>query len=356
MLKINLEKLKRKIKEKPAIYKFFKKIYNKVRYFFSLIIKAIYFPYIELKKETIEIDRDSKIVDIPILICDSLSADGYPQNAYYGTSNILKSYANIPLQSKLMATIEHGLVLQDTVWEGDLQPNARGIITFSQYRKNIISKYTNKKVFPVGPYIHYAKLIDNKKLRELKEKLGKTLTFFPAHSTHWIEAQFNHSETIQLLTHLSKEFDSILVCFYWKDYKPDIVSLYRNHNFHCTTAGHIFDWNFLNRLKSIIHLSDVTASNTIGTHTGYCIYMQKPHWLFHQEITHNFSQNCSPEEIERYYRFTPTKEYEQLSEALAKNSITVTSEQYRICEFLWGFNEIKTKEDLNVILSELTQS
>lgn len=44
-----------------------------------------------------------------------------------------------------------------------------------------------------------------------------------------------------------------------------------------TTAGHQLDINFLNRLKTIILLSDYTCSNSIGTHTGYCVYLGKPH-------------------------------------------------------------------------------
>lgn len=339
----------------PIIYGLLKKSYKSIRYFFSWVIKLIYFPYVESIKETIEINRNSKIVNLPLSICDSLSVDEYQQNTYYGISDTIKKYANISLQRKLMATIEHGLCVSDTVWEADLSPSAVGIITFSQYRKKIISKYTNKKVFPIGPYIHYANLIDTEKLKELKDKLGKTLLFFPAHSTHWIEAQFSHLKTIEVLKNLSTSFDSILVCFYWKDYKPKVVSLYRQHNFYCTTAGHIFDWNFLSRLKSIIYLSDFTASNTIGTHVGYCIYMKKPHWLFKQEVTYNYSRNVSSKEIENINKSTSSQEYQQLVQLFQNHFSKITDEQYNICNFLWGFDEIKTKQELSMILLDLVQ-
>ncbi|MDR5637928.1 hypothetical protein RHH25_00735 [Thermosynechococcus sp. PP42] len=352
MLRINL---KDKIKKVPVIYQFLRKLYRALRYFLSWLIKLIYFPYIESTKETIEINRDSKIIDLPILICSSLSVDEYQQNTYYGISHTLKKYANISLQKKLMATIEHGLYLSDTVWDADLSPSASGIVTFSKYRERIISKYTDKKVFPVGPYIHYANLINSEKLEELKAKLGRTLLFFPAHSTHWIEAQFEHLETIEVLKNLSASFDSILVCFYWKDYKPNIFSLYRKHNFYCTTAGHIFDWNFLSRLKSVISLSDFTASNTIGTHVGYCVYMQKPHWLFEQKITYNCSQNVSLKEINNLRKSVLSKEYQQLTQLFTNHLPTITDEQYSICKFLWGFDEIKTKEELKAILLDLIQ-
>lgn len=354
-MNINLEKLKDKAKQTPIIYEFFKKIYKVPRYIFSCLIKLMYFSYIESMKETIEINRDSKIVNLPILICDSLSVDEYQQNTYYGISDTIKKYANISLQKKLMATIEHGLYLSDTVWEADLSPSAIGIITFSQYRKKIISKYTSKKIFSIGPYIHYANLIDIEKLKDLKRKLGKTLLFFPAHSTHWIEAQFNHLNTIEVLKNLSTSFDSILVCFYWKDYKPKVVSLYRQHNFHCTTAGHIFDWNFLSRLKSIIYLSDFTASNSIGTHVGYCIYMGKPHWLFREEVTYNYSRNVSSKEIENINKSNFSQEYQHLVRLFENHFPVITDDQYSTCKFLWGFDEIKTKQELNMILLDLIQ-
>ena len=50
------------------------------------------------------------------------------------------------------------------------------------------------------------------------------------------------------------------------------------------TAGYIMDPLFLSRLKSIIQLSDLTMSNNVGTHLGYCIYLNKPHWIVRQKI------------------------------------------------------------------------
>lgn len=340
---MDVRKISNRIKKIPII----SNIYYSARYILSFIIKVIYYSYIESKKDTIDFNRRAKVVDLPRLICDSLTTDKYKQNTHYGLSKIIKEYAGIEYQKELLATIEHGIYLGGGVWDVDLPETAKGIITFSKYREKIISRYTNKKILTIGPYIHYANLIDNQKLQIIKQKLGKTLLFFPAHSSHRVKAKFDHSELIRLLVELSKNFDSTLVCFYWKDYDPRIVSLYLAHGFHCTTAGHMFDWNFLNRLKSIIYLSDITASNATGTHVGYCIYMRKPHWLFKQKIDYEFSKGGE------IYADYLTEEHRELIRVLENHSSEITDEQYSICEYLWGFNEIKSKEELKESLYEL---
>lgn len=324
----------------------------------------LYLPYIEKNANILQFDRDINNVDIPMRICYHLVPEEFSQNSLYGISKTIKQYAGIQPKKKLLAPIEHGCYLDDSGAPDD-DPFARAIITFSEFRKEVISKYTERKVLPIGPYIHYAELIDIEILKDYKKKLGKTLLFFPAHSTHLIKTSFNHLQAIEWLRRVAKDhqFESVLICFYWKDCRPEIVELYLNAGFHCTTAGHIYDWNFLNRLKSIIWLSDVTASNAIGTHIGYCIYMNRPHWLFEQQITCtadvliNIPLKIRVENGIKSYQ--ERKTYQSISSHLTNLfrdiSLSVTHDQYEACNYFWGFNCIKTAEEMKRELTPLIE-
>lgn len=348
----------------PTLLRSIRKTLRPIKRLVTKFESYLYLPHIEKNASILQFNQDISIVDIPTRISPRLVPEEFEQNSYYGISRRIKQYAGIQPEKKLVAPIEHGCYFKDFRSPDD-DPAARAIITFGEFRKEVISKYTQTKVLPIGPYIHYAELIDIEKLKDYKKKLGKTLLFFPAHSTHSIKASFNHVQTIAWLKELSNnyQFESVLICFYWKDCQPEIIELYLNAGFHCTTAGHIYDWNFLNRLKSIIWLSDVTASNAIGTHIGYCIYMDKPHWLFQQQITHtpdvlnNTRLKIAAEnEIKS---FQEDEKYQSilshLTSLFCNVSPRVTDDQYEACNYFWGFNYIKTPEEMRRELTLLIE-
>lgn len=350
MNSVNITKVRNAIKRVPLAQYLYRRLYGN-------FIKLLYLPKIESEKDTIYfLDIDTELTVLPSVLAYSLANEKFSQNSLYGTSKLIKQYANIPVKQRLMATIEHGLALGNTFFLDDLHPDARGIITFSQYRKEILSRYTNKRVVPIGPYIHYANLINSQTLLEIKQNLGNTLLFFLAHSSgnkkEAVRAKFDYLAILNYLKGLKNEFKSIVVCFYWLDCKPEIISLFLKAGFYCTTAGHTIDWNFMNRLRSIIYLADVTASNTIGTHTGYCIYMGKPYWLLKQEIDYDIPQSLHVRESQGINNYFSSIEYKKLIHLFENHSQEITSEQYQLCNFLWGFDQVKTQEDLRSILYE----
>ena len=44
----------------------------------------------------------------------------------------------------------------------------------------------------------------------------------------------------------------------------------------------------------MIKLADMTISNAVGTHIGYCIYLNRPHYIFSQSV--NYIANSTMEE------------------------------------------------------------
>jgi hypothetical protein len=78
-------------------------------------------------------------------------------NAQYGNEYILRKYADYT--EDLLAMIEHGIYFGNNKEKVGRKEewDLGSIITFGDYRKNIISKvYPNYKVVCVGPLIHYA--------------------------------------------------------------------------------------------------------------------------------------------------------------------------------------------------------
>jgi hypothetical protein len=101
-----------------------------------------------------------------------------------------------------------------------------------------------------------------------------------------------------------------------------------------TTAGHQLDINFLNRLKTIILLSDYTCSNSIGTHTGYCVYLGKPHLVINPVQT--------LEEVNPLWR--------DLWETFEKDSSQAQVDKRLLASKYWGFDCVKSREEMRALL------
>jgi len=264
-----------------------------------------------------------------------------PENNLYGHGNLIKN--SFPLNN---AGIEHGFIYGSLVQDFNIKSWTNSIITFSDYRKNFIEKCTSKKIICIGPYIHYAELLfDANRFNELKNKLKKTLLVFPQHSIDDINLEFNKEEFIKFIKLKSKNFDTVLVCLYYKDIQDNNYESYTNAGFNIVTAGHIYDLYFLDRLKTIISLSDLVISNAVGTHIGYSIYLEKPLQLFRQLVKfksnldninihqRNNDDNKSLEIIknELFEKF-PISEHEVIS-----------SEQYNLISELFGFKYVQSE-------------
>lgn len=288
--------------------------------------------------------------DIPLSLFYKLEYERNNSNLFYNHAGILKKFAGLNPRYKLPYAIEHGPYLNNHVWEVDIHSNTPGIITFSDYRFEVLSRVTEKPITRIGPYIHYAEsFLSPTSFEKEKARMGKTLLFLPSHSTHYHNVSFDYQKDVNFLLELGKDFDTILVCLYWKDILAGTAEFYKHSKIKVVTAGHIFDPLFLSRLKSIIQLSNSTVSNNLGTHIGYCIFLGKPHFLYLSENNITTSGNVS-------------RHWENLSDAERGNSADlvlesfssfqdfIDSNQKKVVEYIWGTNHIKTKEEMFDIL------
>jgi hypothetical protein len=319
------------------------KLFNLFNYY---ILNAHKFKYFEseqiLRKKLDLFDFENLSKSLP-LICKSI----YLHNHFYGHEYILKKYAFF--KTNLPWIIEHGVAFED-----DLDPyfelfkDFELIVTFGDHRTRVYNKSTSKKIINVGPYIHYANSILNKTETDLlKNKLGKkVLLVFPMHATNQIHFEYNQEFFIAEINKRKIQYDSVLICMYWKDIQLGLHKKFLENKYLITCAGHIMDQNFLARLKSIINLSDYVLCNSIGTHLGYAYFMNKKVEFIEQGITKIIGSESDikaslPKNIESY-----KLKIDEVKKAFVKNSTYTEEDRYNLINDLWGFNHIKNPKEL----------
>lgn len=275
-------------------------------------------------------------------------------NNLYGYAYNLKKYAGI--KHDLKGYMEHGLFLGGIVHPDQKHWHYSRIITLSQMRVNeILHHLPQKKPVAVGPYIHYAQsVLGAEKQSTLKRELGRVLLVFPFHSVKNVGAEFDDRSFIDEINRVKSGFDSVLVSLYFLDAQnPKRVSLYEDEGFLVVTAGHKFDPNFVNRQRTHITLADMTMSNGLGTHVGYCIYLNRPHYIFQQEVKHNAANTTELKRIDMLSNDAQKHEIARQQQLFARLfshfEEKITGEQREITGQYWGFSDVKTADELREI-------
>jgi hypothetical protein len=279
-----------------------------------------------------------------------IALDKHYPNISYNHANIIKKFAGFKENYQLKAVVEHGIYFNsDFVEEIDIQSSLPAIITLSQYRKMALKRKTSKKIFTIGPYIHYASHHLNEiKLQTENRRLKKCLLAFPTHSTLLVNVEYDIKKYCQKLKQLGQNFNTVRVCLYWKDINLGVDRFYKKYGFECVTAGHMFDPLFLPRLKSIIETATITTSNAVGTQIGYCLYMRKPHYLYKQR----YKVIGNKQQIINNDITILNEEVYQLERIFSKFSDKITREQNKLASYYWGFDEIKSKKEMKKIISQ----
>ena len=267
----------------------------------------------------------------------------------YGFYHVLLQYIR---KKRLPINIaqEHGFIFSSFVHKHF--GSADKILTFSNYREKFIrNEYPLKKIIKIGPYIHYANAILNEKnYSDVKQKLGKILLVFPFHSIDGVLSDFDIKEFLKIIEEKRKGFDSVIVCLYFKDIQLGRANEYIEKGYKITTAGHINDACFLNRLKSIIELSDYIISNGVGSHIVYGLYLNKRVELFRQKTIfrdedgqENNENKLAMVEIGKHW-----DEYDLIQDVLFAilDGDVLSNENNDYLNDLFGFKYIQTSEEL----------
>ncbi len=291
-------------------------------------------------EELYELSKDRKL-DTPEI---------HKPNDFYGHAALLKKYTGLPSNYQLKAAIEHGPFPPTWAWDMDINSLLPAMLIYGPLRYQILKEKTNKALFSIGPTILYAShYMDAHTLSMEKKRIGKMLLVFPNHSTHHVDAYYDIHKYCRRIEQVGKEFDTVMICIYWKDVLRGVAETYIEHGFECVTAGHMYDPRFLSRLKCFIELATVSASANTGTQIPFCIAMGKPHFLLYNKAEHRASvekilKRDIPEKSEKNRAWI-----NKLQEAFAEIRSDVSQNQVEIANRYWGMSEYKTSAEMESI-------
>jgi hypothetical protein len=321
---------------------------------FNLIVKLFYYPIQNyfykkkiLKRKKLSIfnyEALSKNMSSPYI------AGHDCENNFYGHNLLLKKALKNKMPKKYY--MEHGLFFGKYASRYSYFKDIHVIITYSKKRIEHIIEFLNKrniklnkKCITLGPFILYSDgLMSSLEKEKIKKKYGKILLVFPTHSLPGVNVKTDVSEFMKEIDKISKFYDTVFICMYWKDILNKKHLEYKNKSYVLVTAGHVHDSNFLNRLKDIIELSDMTMSNNAGSHVGYCVVLNKPHYVFSQEITF-YGENVNHEfrimDDDLDYKSSIQNEENEVKQVFSKYSAKISKKQKKLVEKYWGKKEIK---------------
>lgn len=279
-------------------------------------------------------------------------------NNFYGIGTSLNTYCGLKKNNLIKSYIEHGYFFGSYVAEDSKKYWCKNVITFNERRSNYLKSYNFNNVYQIGPYIHYAEQYSSSsEFKKYKSELGKMLLVFPMHASTGTYLKYDFKLFFDFIDKKKKDFDSVVMSVFWTDlHNDEFINECLMRNYKLFSAGNRYDQFFLSRLKDIINLSDMTISNGVGTHLIYTVYLNKPHYIFTQEINENSSNKKGDFELNIY----SNNEYEIRKNEMNELELLfgnryneqLTLKQYSYCETNFGFDKIKTPKELLKIVYE----
>lgn len=305
-----------------------KKLLVKLWDFFS------YYYYVTRNRYIDYFDYKRLAIGFPIF-CISNEA-GIIGNKCYGNLFVLKKALGSKFDPKCM--IEHGLYFGRYVIEKECNlKNIDTIYTYSEYRVDSIKLHfkgnLNKRIIVLGPYIQYAQNFKSKReLVNIKKNYGKVLLVFPTHLSPEISLDYDYETFVNKIDLVAQKYDTVFISMFWLDIIKGNHLIYERKGYKIVCSGTRSDPFFLSRLKDLIQLADMSMSNDIGTHIGYCICLGTPHYIYKQKIIVKNKKEESMSQIEKLRQL----EYKEIVDAFSSIEEKITKKQKKIVVKYWG--------------------
>lgn len=278
------------------------------------------------------------------------------QNDFYGHATVIKNYIGWQKDIPLPFVIEHGAYTDNFIWDVDINSPVPAILCGPTRRVSILQSRTAKRVESVGPPLQYVScLLTEEQISVERKRLGKNLLVFPAHSTHHMSSNYDVLSFIKEIKSVSRAFDSVRVCLYWKDVLRGVDIFYEQAGIECVSAGHIYDPIFLPRLKSLLSIADMTMSNSDGSHVGFSLLMGKPHYLWKQpiEVSAETKQILQRDCADFHGQDELAKQVYGMFSVLNK---TISTEQWEFADDYWGIGVNKDKSDFVLFIDTILRN
>ena len=287
-------------------------------------------------------------------------------NEAYGFSYILKKYAGYKDDYVLKFIATHGVRYRTFTGNGfswEYNQNAPIIFTNSNFAKNLIEQFVEKKtkIISGSLQILYADTYyESIKFKVEKEKLGKNLLVFPAHSDGTSRAFYEFDNFINEINKIKNNncFNSVTICLFWRDIARGFDENYIRHDFKITCAGHISDCNFFSRLRTIIELSDVVMANSDTSAMWYSLLLEKPFYLYDDDSLRfeNSIRFSDPEIDDGWYEIHKiNKEIKEIKKTFSEYTEVITNQQKILIDRYCDIKNFKSPDDIRNIFNESEQ-
>lgn len=273
---------------------------------------------------------------------------------YYGALPVLLDYAGLNSMTipPVNLGVQHGYVFEIRNWEKS-KLDKRNLV----WSKKLVDMYhehtSNPDVYAIGAAFFYAKsLLNQEQIKEEKKRLGKNLLAFPMHSQGSVDTNYDPNKFLNVLAEERKRFDTVRVCMYWKDILRGTHKVFEDAGYEVVCNGHIFDLNFLRRQKTLFELADATISNGVGSHIGYSLFMNKPHWLIDDE--YKYVDTSKSGDAQDLTDVSELDNFKQVKSAFLDNyNYAVTQSQRSIIDEFWGISDMKNSEELRKLFLKM---
>ncbi len=308
------------------------------------------FDYLEVKRSSMELAEPT----LEQLVRDRKlrTSEIHRSNDFYGHAFQLKRILGIDPGHSLKVVLEHGPDLNEYIWEVDAKSKLPMFLCAAPFYAKAFKRETGKTSIPIGPYIHYlpetAAAIKRKPERE-------TLLVFPKHSTHHFSISYDFDALLRVVEPWASRFDRVLFCLYWQDILRGHHLEFEKRGLECVTAGHIYDPNFLPRLVNLIGDASATASMWPGTSIIYSVLMNRPAWFFNLESSFESSSESAARQrrqIDEKMNASDQTYNNQMCIRFGKPVEEITPEQLNFIHEVAGYNQVKSSEELLVLLQQ----
>lgn len=273
----------------------------------------------------------------------------------YGHRNAFFEYAGINSaeQKFLFPYFEHGADLRERGIANVKDIRNHSFVFQASYKNGMVHKERPfAPVYNIGPYILYAKnYYEQNTMADLKSKLGRTALLFPAHTFEGAGVEFDKKKFVKdVLDKFKNNYDSLIISVYWMDVDDPIYEEFEANGAILMSSGFRGDADFIARQRTMFNLSDVVASNLVGSYIGYAKALEKKIYMFSDKAVLDSPENIGTDEQEKQYSNTINRIFNAFSSLTP--SAEQLNEQNRIFNYYWGGKEyFKTKEEARTIIS-----
>lgn len=266
----------------------------------------------------------------------------YAESLYYGHLQAFLDYGKLCGKDAFhMPVITHGVLFDDNIQISD-----RCFIHQGRHHLPLVHKERPYvPIFAAGPYVHYARPFwDADTTSRIKQEWGRTLLIVPHHTIEWQKAQYDCGEFVnRVIAKYGKDCNTIAACLYWNDFDGKIYEACRSAGVRILSAGFRFDGHFINRLRTILELSDLVVSNSISTHVGYSLQMNKPFVYEHSDLDVAITTAAEREHFDSHHS-TGSK-----LAAIFANVGADMETQKQLTDSRFGFSQIKSQEEIHAL-------